>query len=175
MMDLDEDEGYQLFAKPAERRPAWVFWCSTDFSEEGGSFNSPKLWGKRWNEKKGCFFFKMCLLDGFVEITNEKRMFFRLQHTLVNGYWPVLGSPNSDPYFIASQTSKNAKRTFTTIHVDAYFSLWPTSMLWYVSPFNLHLKTTFHNRTTKHACQKRSTLPTGYLLSQPKKTYPPVK
>jgi len=47
MMDLDEDEGYQLFAKPAERRPAWVFWCSTDFSEEGGSFNSPKLWGKR--------------------------------------------------------------------------------------------------------------------------------
>ena len=52
---------------------------------------------------------------------------------------------------------------------------WPTSMLWYVSPFNLHLKTTFHNRTTKHACRNRSTLPTGYLLSLPKKTYPPVK
>ena len=46
-MGLDEDEGYQRFDKAAERRPAWVFRGSADFSEERGSFSSPKLWGKR--------------------------------------------------------------------------------------------------------------------------------
>ena len=106
MMGLDEDEGYQRFDKPAERRPAWVFQGSADFSEERGSFSSPKLWGKRWNAKKGAFL-KMCLLDGFVEITNEKRMFFKLQHILwpmvtvtrtwESKFWPVLHSfPNKE-------------------------------------------------------------------------------